>query len=228
MHPQPTQESFQKPCPLAAVSNSVSILVEAPTLPKGDEYPGQFLNDLTGAAQNLVWRLRKLGADPSLAEDLAQQTIIVALEKFQAREIRQLDSIKAFLYKTGYFLLVMERRQQRRRQELALSFDIGADHEPGPEMSSVAQVCFRARWIVELIQQLKESRDRDILSLHFLRELGKEPVRQMLGLSERHYDRVLFRAKSRLRKLAESSESQPQCECGRGCGCTSLPPGPAS
>jgi RNA polymerase sigma-70 factor (ECF subfamily) len=62
----------------------------------------------------------------------------------------------------------------------------------------------RARRLVDqALAQLGMPRDREILRRYFLQDEDKQSICTNLGLSAEHFDRVLFRAKQRMRKLIE-------------------------
>jgi hypothetical protein len=49
------------------------------------------------------------------------------------------------------------------------------------------------------------ARDKLILYRYYIQEQGKEQICQELGLVQRHFDRVAYRARERLRKIVETT-----------------------
>jgi hypothetical protein len=64
----------------------------------------------------------------------------------------------------------------------------------------------RARWAQAAQSMLKEmptARDRDLLVRFYLNDESKEAICASLGLSDEHFNRVIFRARNRFRALLE-------------------------
>ena len=59
-----------------------------------------------------------------------------------------------------------------------------------------------------LIGELDRSRDREILYRFYLAEERKEAICEELGLSTRHFNRVLFRARQRFKELLVGFEKR--------------------
>jgi len=53
----------------------------------------------------------------------------------------------------------------------------------------------------QMLSELSTDRDRQLLQLYYLEEREKAEICQQLALSPAHFDRVLYRAKQRFRKL---------------------------
>ena len=72
---------------------------------------------------------------------------------------------------------------------------------------STARSCNCLSGIVrELLQELKMPRDREILLRFYVQEADKEEICSELDVSPEHFNRVLFRAKNRFRKLLLEEE----------------------
>jgi RNA polymerase sigma-70 factor (ECF subfamily) len=57
-----------------------------------------------------------------------------------------------------------------------------------------------------VLRQLSISRDREILRRYYLSDDDKEVICRDLGLSPGHFDRVLYRAKQRMRELIDRQD----------------------
>jgi len=57
--------------------------------------------------------------------------------------------------------------------------------------------------VQQLISEMKVERDRDILISYYAHEEEKSSICSRLDLTPAHFDRVLFRAKSRLKQLID-------------------------
>ena len=59
------------------------------------------------------------------------------------------------------------------------------------------------RTFVPVVESLPTPRDREIVRRFYLDEEEKEAICRDLGLSPLHFDKVIFRARQRMRKLLE-------------------------
>jgi len=60
-----------------------------------------------------------------------------------------------------------------------------------------------AQAVAELLEELPTERDRQLLMRFYLDGTDKQQLCRELGLSPKHFDRVLMRARSRLRTIIE-------------------------
>jgi len=57
--------------------------------------------------------------------------------------------------------------------------------------------------VSQLLDELSIERDKDILRSFYLEEQEKQAICERLNLTSAHFDRVLFRARNRLKELIE-------------------------
>jgi RNA polymerase sigma-70 factor (ECF subfamily) len=57
----------------------------------------------------------------------------------------------------------------------------------------------------KILQSMPVKRDRELLTRFYVYDQDKQEICRELGLESLHFNRVLFRAKNRLRKLLEKS-----------------------
>ncbi len=161
------------------------------------------------AEQELVtkyWRglyfiLNKRARDPELAADITQDTFLLVLEKARSGAINKPDAIASFIRQTGVNLLIANYRKEKRRKTEATS-DIHIKF-PGLNTDSADRIHFKKLTAIvkQVIDELPTARDREILKQHFLYHCDKNIVCDSLDLTPEHFDRVLFRARDRLKKL---------------------------
>lgn len=60
--------------------------------------------------------------------------------------------------------------------------------------------------LLEVLDQLSIPRDRELLRRFYLQDEDKEAICSDLGLSAQHFDRVLYRARQRMRDLIEEQK----------------------
>ena len=141
-----------------------------------------------------------LTGDPARAEDLHQETFRLALEKVRAGELREPEKLALFLRALARNLFIAEHRRSAKRP---LSGDeplaIAPDPTPGPLARLLAKE--NAAIVRRLLADLEPRRDREILLRFFVAEHAKEEICADFGLTSLHFNRVLHRARQRLKDL---------------------------
>ncbi len=142
-----------------------------------------------------VWRyLRAIGCDPSLADDLTQETFVAILR----RPFTQLSpsASASYLRRVAYHLLVSYRRRQKR---MAFTNEIelldtqwlrwaGADGG-GNDVIDTLLECF----------QRLTSRAQLSLKLRFAEQATRESIADALGITEHGAKNLMQRAKAQLK-----------------------------
>jgi RNA polymerase sigma-70 factor, ECF subfamily len=141
--------------------------------------------------------------DRDLANDVLQEAIATAWEHLQAGRISRPDQIVGYVFQVAMNQLRNRRRKfadrpDRRAEGEALDQLTAAEAAPTLELGTniVAQV--RA-----LIAELPTERDRQIVKRFYLDEEDKEVICKELSLSSLHFDKVIFRARQRMRDKLE-------------------------
>ncbi len=161
------------------------------------------------AEQELVsryWRglyfiLNRRTSNPALAQDLAQETFIVVINKARNGEINNPSALSAFIRQVGTNLLIAHFRKEKRR-----ATDSSADFEmeipdDSPDFYRILQSEEINQTVRQLIEEMKVDRDREILRRHYIYEQEKSEICNLLELSPEHFDRVLHRARGRLKQI---------------------------
>ena len=182
---------------------------------KEDVSPGALVERIGNgdqAAESLIvdkyWKslhyiLKKRCGDEQLANDIAQDTFIVVISKARNKEINNPDAIAAFVRQTGVNLLLAHFRKETRRATDAhgeVEFEI-PDHKSNTTKAVEANQSIQL--VQQLINEMKVERDRDILISYFAKEEEKTSICDRLDLTPAHFDRVLFRAKARLKQMID-------------------------
>ena len=156
-------------------------------------------------ATGIKLMLYKRTGNRQVSLDLCQDTFIVALQKLRAGEIRNPESLAAFLRQMAVNLLIEHFRKERRY----------VSEEGGIISLQMAPRDRKAEWIDHqhartlldgVIEQLAQLRDREILRRFYLLDQDKARICDALKLSAAHFDRVLYRARKR---MCEMIEQQP-------------------
>lgn len=159
-----------------------------------------------GALRFLARRFTRSEAD---AEDLYQETLILAIEKIRRREVREPDRLAGFLRALVKNLSTQQYR--RRSYEAEKPSDHLADVEDERLPSPLGGLLHRERTVLtrRLLEQLNVPRDRDVLLRYYIAEDSSARICADLEIDEDHFYRVLSRARQRYRRLwDEQARSQ--------------------
>jgi RNA polymerase sigma-70 factor, ECF subfamily len=140
------------------------------------------------------------------AEDLTQETLHIVVERLRARTIDDPRKVFAFAAATARNLALNQARKVLRQQtvvdsdlvdELAQNLEMEQGDMSDSDDRQLAEA------VMTLLDELPTPRDRQMLVRFYLDGVDKQQLCQELGLSPKHFDRVLMRARSRLRTIIE-------------------------
>lgn len=159
--------------------------------------PAVDLETLVRRHQLGLWRyLRALGAPPELAEDLLQDTFLVALHKLT--DDRGDAAVATFLRQTARHLYLRRRRDQGRREQLLIELaeqlwqrDCGED--AGERWLEALRAC---------VQQL-DGRPRQAVQLFYGEGRDREAVAAAMGMKPNGLKTLLQRLRATLRQCIE-------------------------
>lgn len=152
-------------------------------------------------SRGLRFLLRRKVRDPEHAEDLLQETWIVALERIRSSTLDNPERLAGFLAGVARHLALNDLRKAGRQRTSANStiIDLIPDEENCPvRQASRAEIC---RHVKRLLGELHQERDREILNRFYVMEQDKEAICAKLGVNGTHFNRVLYRARQRLRDV---------------------------
>lgn len=150
--------------------------------------------------------LLKRTGNRQISSDLCQDTFIIALQKLRAGQLRNPESLVAFLRQIAVNLSIEHFRKERRyihQEDGIISL------QPAPRDRKAERIDHRRarKMLNEVIEKLAQQRDRAILHRFYLLDEDKPQICAALELSAAHFDRVLYRAKKR---MCEMIEKQPE------------------
>jgi len=140
------------------------------------------------------------------AEDLTQETLQVVVERVRARTIDDPRKVFAFAAATARNLALNAARKVLRQQTVVdseLVDEIAQNLEMEPNDLSDSDDRHLAQAVMTLLDELPTPRDRQVLVRFYLDGADKQSLCRELGLSPKHFDRVLMRARTRLRTIIE-------------------------
>ena len=135
--------------------------------------------------------------DRDAADDLLQRTFLQAIKKIRTEGLEDPSNLGGYLYRTACKLATAYWRGELSRkhdndkellsnlQDDALSLEERVDHEQ------------LAKCVRDLMGHLPVPRDREVLERFYLQEEPRTSVRETLKLRDRHFNRVLWRARQR-------------------------------
>jgi len=140
------------------------------------------------------------------AEDLTQETLHIVVERVRAQTIDDPRKVFAFAAATARNLALNAARKALRQQtvvdselvdELAQNLEIEQNDPSDQDDRQLAEA------VAALLDELPTERDRQVLMRFYLDGTDKQQLCRELGLSPNHFDRVLMRARGRLRTIVE-------------------------
>ena len=156
--------------------------------------------------RGLLFLLRRKTRDPELAKDFLQETWAIALVKIRNDGLTDPGRLAGYLCGIANNLALSERRRVNRQRTSVNSeiVDLIPDESSNPlRHVTRAEVC---RHVRNLLGDLKKKRDREILSRFYVHEEDKESICSYLDVDSTHFNRVLFRARQRLRSALEAAD----------------------
>jgi RNA polymerase sigma-70 factor (ECF subfamily) len=158
--------------------------------------------------RGLSYLLRRLVGDPTQAEDLAQETFRIVIERVRSGELREPEKLAAFVRGTARNLVIAERRKRIRRGTDEALQSVPEPVEPSLDaLGRVLQAEDRSR-VRRLIGEMRSKRDSEVLFRFQVLEEAKEVICHDLQLSSQQFNLVLFRARKRFRQLVEQAEAK--------------------
>jgi RNA polymerase sigma factor (sigma-70 family) len=139
-----------------------------------------------------------------LAKDLFQETFRIVLLRLRSPMLEAPENLTSFIRQTAVNVALMDFRKRARRQRFeSHGFDLeaAADVLACP-LTRLANEQLRAG-VRSVIAELPVERDRELLWHYYVLEEDKESLCRRFGLSSDHFDRVVSRARQRLRALLE-------------------------
>ncbi|GAA6169972.1 RNA polymerase sigma factor [Sessilibacter corallicola] len=141
--------------------------------------------------------------NPDVVADVSQETWRVVIEKVRNGDLRQPDRLAAFIHQTArnqtvmYFRKYSDSVDDPEENELVSPT---ASPEEAYETSRVQQ------YVRDLINSLDTPRDREILTRFYVDEEDKDVICEELQLTSQHFNRVIYRAKSRMKAFIQKEQ----------------------
>lgn len=152
----------------------------------------------------LLTLLRRKLRDEQLAQDALNQALVTSLEHVQAGRVADLSMIGGYVFQVAMNQMRNHRRKMEERSERRADPSV-VDTLPDVDVSpGVACDLALAGGVRSIIESLPTPRDREIVKRFYLDEDEKDAICHDLGLSPLHFDKVMFRARQRMKSLLEA------------------------
>jgi len=142
--------------------------------------------------------------DAALASDVAQETWLLVLQKVRNNQLRDKKKLAAFIIQIAKNQLIMS---QRKASKVQMVSEDGAseviDEGVSPEQALVNSQL--GHCVSRLLDELTVERDKQILQRFYLVGDDKHELCAEFNLTSAHFDRVLYRARARLKTLWEEN-----------------------
>ena len=148
----------------------------------------------------------------SATEDVSQDTFKIVLTKIRRGDLREPERLSGFVCSVARNAAIdyIRRTKHLKNQEA-----IGdAEQIPDPAPSQLDEVLRqeRVKVVRQLINELKQKRDRDLLLRYYVAEEDKDKICGDLGLTRAQFNNVIFRATARFKELYVRKIGEPALE----------------
>lgn len=204
----PTLHAISKPRGQKSVdANEPEIAASLATrVRKGEKLAEQQI--VTRYSRGLLSFLRRKSDDDDLADDLHQDTFRIVLERLRGKGLEDPSHLAGFIHATAKNLVIAHFRKQARRKTEPDSALIDNSSHSGISQSDASILDEQAKTVRSLIAELRSERDREVLLRFYLDEEDKQSICSVLRLTEKHFNRVIFRARERFRGLLLKHEKR--------------------
>jgi RNA polymerase sigma factor (sigma-70 family) len=192
-------EQTDSPAAQASTATQPSSTTLAAAIFAGDRRAEQLLIARLTAPLRLMLRVQRVPIEDR--DDLLQEGLIILLKRLRAKPLQDAENVEAFMEATIRNLRIGDWRRQDRRQQLldANAHEVEAPMELPPEVKLEAKVT--SQLVRQAVSNLRQVRDQQLIREHYLKEVSKPELCLRLKVTEAHFDRILFNARTRLKSL---------------------------
>jgi RNA polymerase sigma-70 factor, ECF subfamily len=140
--------------------------------------------------------------DSDLAADLINDAIVITLEHVRQGRVMRIDNVAGYVFKVSMNLLRNYRRNADNRPDLRA--DPAALGDLSQYDSDGIQTEQFRRQALDVLESLKQPRDREVIKRFYVDEHDKQVICADLALTPQQFTLVISRARERLRQMFES------------------------
>ncbi|MEO0575295.1 MAG: sigma-70 family RNA polymerase sigma factor [Pseudomonadota bacterium] len=139
------------------------------------------------------------------AEDARQEALLIVLQRLRKGEISDATKLSAFMHRTAINVLIADQRKTSRRGTSADTPVVEQMSDPKLDQLTAMIREESGTAVRAVVRDIKNDRDREILYRFYIRDEEKFSICSALNLTTVHFDRVISRARVRLRSIIESN-----------------------
>jgi RNA polymerase sigma-70 factor, ECF subfamily len=152
----------------------------------------------------LLSLLRRKIQDPQVAADLLNDAIVTSLVHLRNGRVADPNALAGYVFQVAMNLYRNHRRKHSEQTGKRASVDaIDAVAAPAGTPANADDLAI-SRQVRVIMSEMPAERDRVVLTRFYLQEDDKDVICRDLGLSPLHFDKVIFRARKRMKELLES------------------------
>jgi RNA polymerase sigma factor (sigma-70 family) len=144
--------------------------------------------------------------DPVKAEDITHDVMLTLLLRLRSRGIDEPRYLARFVHQTARYSYFSWLRQPGNQQITLEAIDDPADIRDDAEQSLLNAE--QRRLTLDQLERLPVKRDREVLWRTYFAGESKQSLCEALALSNAHFDRVIFRARQRLRTVVDTADRE--------------------
>lgn len=142
--------------------------------------------------------------DANVAQEILNEAVATTIAHVRAGRVSDPNRLAGYVYRVALNLYRNYRREYANRPGVHAT-DEDVDQLPAQRVTEEAAMDSSiVRQVVSIIESLPTARDREIVKRFYLDEEDKAEICGSLGLTPLHFDRVIFRARQRMRSLLEA------------------------
>lgn len=147
--------------------------------------------------------------NPTVTEDLSQETFRIVLEKLRHGDLRQPERLSGFVCSVARN--AARDHMRRATRYFWIEGDAGVQDIPDPAPDQLDEVLRkeRAEVVHQVINELSLDRDRQLLLRHFILEENKDKICKDLGITRIKFNYVIYRAVARFKELLIRKGGEP-------------------
>lgn len=152
--------------------------------------------------RGLRFMLKRRANSRAIAEDIAQETWRIVIEKVRNQELKNPAALAAFIVQIGKNQLLMHYRSKHNSKTLT-NMEITELEDQAKTPQEILEQHNLAMMVRGLIAELRTERDKQIITRFYLDEESKSSICKSFSINELHFNRVLFRARQRFKQIME-------------------------
>lgn len=143
--------------------------------------------------------------DEYAAEDFAQEALLAVLSSIREGKINKPEALFSYMRNTAINIYLADiRKKNRQATDANENMDLFSDVEKDTLIHKISNVKM-LNVVSTLINELPQSRDRQIIRNYYQYGKSKKIICSELGLTPAQFDRILHRARKRLRELTSKT-----------------------